>query len=61
MDGRVAWGRFAHLRDKEGVKDSEEVFPHEAINWTSLTFFWTKAFLCSVAYVLLLICLWNRV
>ena len=57
----IAWGRFAHLHDKEDVKDSEEVFPHEAINWTSLALFWTKAFFCVVAYVLLLICLWNRI
>lgn len=30
----LAWGRFAHLHDKNGVKDSEEVSPDEKINWT---------------------------
>jgi hypothetical protein len=57
----LAWGRFAHMREKDGVKDADEVFPDESINWISLVFFWSKAFLCVVAYVLLLICLWNRV
>ncbi len=56
----LAWGRFAHMHGKDGTKDADEVEPDEKINWTSLVFFWFKAFLCVISYALLLICLWNR-
>lgn len=56
----LIWSRYAHCREKDGIKDSDEISPHEAINWPMLVCFWGKVFFCFMAYVVMLICLWNR-
>lgn len=55
----AAWSRFAYMEERQGVKDEDEVEPDERINWTSLFFFWGKALVCVIAYLIMLICLWS--
>ena len=55
------WGFYAHKKEKEGHSDSDVIAPPDYINWPTLFCFWTKAFLCVVAFVMLLVFLKHKI
>jgi len=59
--GSLAWGRFAHVQEKQGVTDDHNVDPPDHINWPSIAFFWLKSVSCALGYLILIIRLWDQI
>lgn len=48
------WGVFHRTKEKQGIKQNEEIQASIYLNWPSLAFFWIKLFSITIGNILIL-------